>query len=296
MSNNEGAINISRKNITNKCDLKCAYSYHYPSSNVTAKNNKINIALTYENGPNAPVTYNGAKYTVHQINIFSPSLHTFDGMKAPGELIIVHIPELGGPNLLVCIPFIQSGDTTSGSNLITQVIESVANHAPRKGESTNLNMSSFSLEQIVPKKPFISYSGKYDDVTTDFIVFPILAPIPLTQSTLEKLRSIIQPFPLPMYGGPLYFNSKGPNTGMIFKNNDIYIACNPTGASEQQTSIQRENNQASSNSTVNLFNNPIFMYLVKFLIICVVFIAFFSAINYAFNYFTSTFGKSGAKT
>ena len=45
MSQQEG-INITKSNIYNICDLKCAYSYYYQESNILiAKNNEINLSL-----------------------------------------------------------------------------------------------------------------------------------------------------------------------------------------------------------------------------------------------------------
>ena len=277
-------VNISKSNIANKCDLKCAYSYQYPESNITAKNNDINISLTYENGNKPPVIFNNNKYTVHQINLFAPSLHQYNGIKVPGELVIVHVPELGGPDLIVCIPILQSGDYTAATDLITQVINNVSTNAPSKGESTNLNISNFSLQHIVPKKPFIYYSGTYNQGVADFIVFPTVACIPLTQTTLNKLSSIVKPFSLVMNGGNLFLNSKGPNSGMKFKNDDIYISCKPTGASEEKSYITQPSTNTSS--TTNLFDSPAFMNFLKLFIICFVFIIFFLGINYAFNSFT----------
>ena len=286
MSDNQTEINISQKNITNLCDLKCSYNFKYPDCNTTATNNGVYISLTYENGNTPPVLYNNAQYTVYQINLFSPSLHLFNGVKSAGELIAVHTPVLGGSELLVCIPFIQSGDVTSASDLITQVIDEVAKNAPSNGESTNLNISNFSLQHIIPKKQFITYTGTYNDITTDFIVFPISAPIPLTQKTLAKLSDIVIAFPLPMYGGSLYLNKKGPNSGATFKNDDIYISCKPTGSSDEVTYVSQPSTSSSSSSSSSSSNNETMMMILKFLVICIIFILFFLGVNYAFNTFT----------
>ena len=39
------SIDISKKNISGKCDLKCAYNFNYPESNTTSKNNSVFINL-----------------------------------------------------------------------------------------------------------------------------------------------------------------------------------------------------------------------------------------------------------
>jgi carbonic anhydrase len=284
---NQKEVNISKSTITNRCDLKCSYNFHYPDCNTTAKNNGSSISLTYENGNKPPVIFNNLKYTVHKIDLFAPSLHLFNGRKVAGELIVTHVPELGGPDLIVCVPMIQSGDATSATDLITQVITNVANNAPRKGESTNLNISNFSLQHIIPKKPFIFYTGTFHNTTVDFIVFPIIAPIPLTQSTLAKLTSIVASLPITLKASSgLFFNIKGPNSGIKFRNDDIYISCKPTGASEEQSYVTQPSTSTSSSSSTNLFDSPAFMDFFKILMICLLFIIFFLGLNYAFNALT----------
>jgi hypothetical protein len=60
------SIDISKKNVSGKCDLKCAYNFQYPESNTTAKNQDVLINLSYDNSKSPPVTYNTQKYTVTQ--------------------------------------------------------------------------------------------------------------------------------------------------------------------------------------------------------------------------------------
>jgi hypothetical protein len=38
-------INISPQSITGKCDLKCAYNFDYPTTNLVATNNGTNITI-----------------------------------------------------------------------------------------------------------------------------------------------------------------------------------------------------------------------------------------------------------
>lgn len=291
MSQQEG-INITKSNIYNICDLKCAYSYYYQESNILiAKNNEINLSLTYENtNKSPPVEFNNAKYTVSKINIYSPSLHLYNGLTVDGELFIEHVPELGGPNLIVCIPMIPSGNETASTDLLTQIIDNVANNAPSKGESTTIQISNFSLNHIIPKKPFLFYTGNIFNTTTDFIVFPTTTPIPLTQNTLNKLKSIIQPFQIIMKGGSLFLNTKGPNsTGGNKKiNEDIYISCKPTGASEETSYVTQPNTNNSSSSTTNFWENPTFLQFLNYFFIFMIFIILLLGINYAFNTFTKT--------
>ena len=58
---------------------------------------------------------------------------------------------------MVGIPFTTSGDSTTASNILSEIITLVASNAPNNGESVNLNSSDFSLQNIIPKKPFYNY-------------------------------------------------------------------------------------------------------------------------------------------
>jgi len=284
MSDNQRSeINISKQNIYGKCDSKCIFNFHYETSNLTAKNNGINISLTPDDTNYSPVTYNESQYNVQKIDLFCPSLHLFDGKKLNAEIVITHVPELGGPQLLVCIPIAPSGDSTNATNLLTEIINDVASGAPKKGETTTLSISNFNLQEIVPKKPFISYSGAFSQTTSNYIVFGKVGVIPLSQDTLDTLGKIIKPFPLQMYGGNLFINEKGPNTQLNSKG--IYISCKPTGSSTDEENITTSSSSSSSSS--NIFNNPIFIEVMKFLFIFIIFIILFMGMNYAFTSLTS---------
>jgi carbonic anhydrase len=273
-------INISPKNISGKCDLKCAYNFAYPESNSTAKNNNVMITLTPDNSSEAPVTYNTDKYTVSNIYITCPSLHTFNNKKLDAEFFIQHVPVKGGQNLTVAIPIISSSESSTASNLITQIIQSVSTNAPSNGESTNLNISGFTLQDIVPSKPFFSYT---DTGNTNWIVFPMKDAIPLNSNTLTTLSQIIKPYQLPMTGGDLFFNSNGPNSSNT--NSEIYISCNPTGSSEETTEVVYDTNDVTPIDFNSIWNNSIFKFIIQILIGCSLFILIFYVFNMAFSSF-----------
>ena len=288
MSNNltKTAINISPKNVYGKCDLKCIYNFKYKETNLTVKNNGINISMTCDNTNVPPVMYNEAKYSVSKIMLFSPSLHLFNENKVDAELIIEHIPETGGQNLFVCIPIIKSGDSTTASSLLTQVISGVATNAPAANETTTLNLSDFTLSKIVPKSPFFSYSGTYNNSTADFIVFGKNYAIPLSEKVLTALGSIIKPFPLPMIGDNLFFNAKGPNSsGSV--GDGIYISCQPTGSSEEEIDITNTKNSTSFDME-NIMDNSAFKLVIKIVVGCILFIIVFAGLAFAYGKLTDT--------
>jgi hypothetical protein len=271
-------INISPKNITGKCDLKCSYAFKYSESNSSAKNDGVTISVTYDSTSVPPVIYNTEKYTVSKIMITSPSLHIFNENSMPGEIIVEHIPVKGGNNLNVCVPFISSSETSTASNLITQVIETVASNAPSEGNSTNLNISNFNLQSIIPRKPFFAYStGNYD-----YIVFGELDAIPLSSTTITTLQQIIKPFPLPMPSAPLFYNSKGPVSGLQI-GDGLYISCQPTGSSDEETAVSYDKNSSSVDFS-NVLDSPVFKLIIMIIVGCILFIIVFYGLSTFYNY------------
>lgn len=275
-------INISPQNISGNCDLKCSYNFKYSESNTTAKNNSVMISLTYDNSSVPPVRYNNEKYTVSKIFITNPSIHIFNGNTAAAEICIEHIPVNGGPNLFVAIPMISSSESSTASNLITEIIQSVSTNAPSNGDSTNLNINGFTLQNIVPEKPFFTYT---DNGNNDWIVFGIMYAIPLSSSTLTTLGQIIKPFPLPTPGNELFINKKGPNSsGNI--GDGIYISCQPTGSSTEETEVTYSTNTSSSD-TSSIWDNSAFKTILQILIGCILFIGIFLLLNYVYSYLTT---------
>jgi carbonic anhydrase len=275
-------INISIKNIVGKCDLKCSYNFKYKDSNSTAKNNGVMISLTYDSTGSSPVIYNNEKYNVSGIMIVSPSMHLFNNASMPGEIVISHTPVKGGKQLNVGIPFVSSSESSNASQLITDIIEKVASNAPSQGDSTNLNMSGFNLQNIVPKKSFFSYSAG----PADWIVFGAIDAIPLSSTTLETLQKIIKPYPIPMIAADLFYNSSGPNSGLQV-GDGIYISCQPTGSSEEETAVEYDKPSTSFDFS-NILESPTLKLIIVIFIGMLLFLLIFFGINAFFNLLSPT--------
>lgn len=279
-------MDISPQNVLGKCDLKCAYNFKYPETKLTAKNSGIYIQLTTDITNTPPVLYNTDKYNVSGFGIFCPSLHTYNGAKVAAEIIISHTSVVSGPQLNVCIPIMLSSESSTASNLLTDIINSVATNAPKQGDSTTLNINSFTLQSIVPVKPFFTYTSKNDD--TNNIVFGKLYAIPLNSNTLKTLSEIIQPFSIPQFGKGLFFNSSGPNR--VTMGDGIYISCKPTGSSEEETAVEYTTDETTYDYS-NILDSPITKTIFQVIIGCVIFIIIFYVIAYLFNLATTGEGK-----
>lgn len=234
MSLTQNEINISSNNIYGKCILKCDYAFKYSLSSCVAKNNNVMIILSYDKNKSSPVTYNNNKYEVSQVAIYCPSYHNYDGIQTDGEVIVTHSPILGGSQLVVCVPIVQSGNTTTSGDIITTIINAVSKGSPKQGESTTVNITNYSLDNIIPKKPFYTYTNSSGD---EYIVFGKEYAIPILNKTLAQLKTLIKPYNEVAYGDNVFFNSKGPTDGNKH-NNDIYISCKPTGNSEENVDVE----------------------------------------------------------
>lgn len=276
------SIDISNKNISGKCDLKCAYNFNYQESNLTASNNGIMISLTYDNNKTPPVTYNNEKYTVTGISITSPSLHTFNGNKVDAEIFIGHTPVKGGPQFMVGIPIKSSSESSDASYLLTEIISTTATNSPNEGETNNLNISDFNLNKIIPTKPYYSYT---DTDKNDWIVFGVLEAIPLNSTTLSTLQKIIKPFELQLTGGGLFINTSGPNTTKV--GDGIYISCKPTGSSEEEIGVEYSKNSTSYDLS-NVLNDPITKLIFQIIIGCILFILVFLIFNFIYTRITNS--------
>jgi carbonic anhydrase len=284
-------IDISKNSIKlpeggyRKCDYKCSYNFSYPETNLVITNNGILLSFSCDVNNN-PVTYNSLKYNTTKLFLTCPSLHLFNGVNAAAEIIIEHISELGGKYLYVCVPIVSNGNSsTSGSQYITSIIQQTSLNANIDGATFNYNSNDFTLQDIVPKKPFYSYYGNYINNAADFIVFDVIDAISLEQSTITTLSSIIKPFPITLTGSLIFYNKNGPNNTNI--GDGIYISCKPTGASKEKTDVSKPKNSMFTGgaSSDNIFS---FVYIIMFvLLLCLI----FYGIKYLFQLTTTKQGS-----
>ena len=256
-------INISSDNVFGECELKCTYNYKYANSNCVATNNGVMLLLSYDKTSTHPVTYNYNKYDVGQIAIYSPSFHKYNGQRMDAEMIITHNPIMGGAQMAVAIPIIQSNTSNVATVLLTQIISRVSNGAPKNGETTTISLSNYSLTNFVPNKPFYNYSDTTNNI--EYIVFDKENSIDLPQPVLNKLRSIIGKYDMIAYGGNLFYNKKGPNSSSA--EGDIYISCQPTGNSEENTDVMYDKPSIS----MDVLSTPMFKIFASVLVFIVSF-------------------------
>ncbi len=264
-------INISSQNVSGECKLKCDYSFNYSSvSNPTATNFGTYIQVTYNDNPG--VTYNNIQYKVSSINIYSPSLHYYNGGYVSGEICITHSPLYGGNSLMVYIPISVYGITVSGSIIINNIISAVSTMAPSAGQNTNKGIGTFTLNDVVPKKSFYTYSAGSRDV----IVYGFSDAIGITNDNLSKLQKIIKQVTSnpAVVSAPIYLNNGGPSMSASLSN--LTMDCQALDIGEPMEDYIKN----KSSNTLNFINNDSMLYVVIIIMIVTVFILAYFLKNY----------------
>lgn len=223
------------KNTDSICDLKCEYSFKYPTTNLQVANRGEYISFKTDPSREPPVIYNADKYDVSEIRLYGPSLHTYGGKHSACELMIIHTNMNSSGNLIVCVPM-KAVPMTTALTTIDTVISQVSKTATSAGQQTSVNLPSFSLNEIIPRKPYYSYSGTLPYTPCNgiynYVVFHMDDAISINFSSILKLGKIITPQaykPKKVKGG-LYYNKNGPKKYKNTIEDDIYIECKPTGS------------------------------------------------------------------
>jgi hypothetical protein len=280
-------LNISRKNIEGKCDLKCAYNFTYTDAPIEARNSENAIRCIYEDKNSMPVLYNKKKFRPWLSTIYYPSQILYNNKIADAEITTLHINDDSTQILAVIIPIKISNDSSSATSTITNVIKSMSVSAPSTGK--NVTISNFNLQNIVPKKPF--YSCNINN--TNCIIFGMIDAISISKSTFDTFTQIIKRNDQKLninssdFSG-LYYNSSGPNTTTSL-GDGIYISCNPTGNSTETEEVTYETN-VPVYDVGNILEDPTFILVVQTIIACIVFIIIFYLWNYAYKFIDGDFG------
>jgi carbonic anhydrase len=274
-SNATAPIDISKDNVSGKCDLKCEFSYHYNNSSCVATNRGEYISLAYDKSSSPPVTYNSSAYHVKEVRIYSPSLHSFNGTKAEGEFIIIHNTYAGANPLLVCIPIKSSNSGESNSKYLSTIIKTVATNAPTTDEKTTVTISNFNLNEFVPKKPFFSYTATEpyqpcNEGKNEYIVFATDSAIGLADIILSALKKVISENAYDIKPSPgLFYNQKGPSSNV--SSSQIYIDCQPVGESEEEDIIVTNSGSSTGHfTTENIMENKYFQMVLGAIIFVVI--------------------------
>jgi len=266
--------------------------YKYINSGIIVTKNDLYISLKLTDNSHT-ATYNsssgtglcselvgGGNYSVDEIRIYTPSLHTYNGQHSDAELIIYHKNTIGGKDLIVCIPISSTmGSSHNGSTQISNLI----NYISTNPNDSNVRGISFNLNDFIPKEHYYTYTATlpYDPCTSciDYIVFNLgNGSIKLPLDILNKLNQIISKNTTQIQSltnNLDYAYSKNiPIYGFSTSDRDIYIECNPTG-SDGEVLIENNKETILSGKSFSLLPtmniNTFYNFIIVFLLILIIF-------------------------
>jgi len=152
-----------------------------------------------------------------------------------------------------------------------------------------LNVTNYTLEYLVPgKTPFFSYTNTNDNAY--YIVYGMDNAIFVDPNVIQNLQSVVSPYYTnPAYNDtivspnitaniyPLFLNQTGA-TNLLTTNlsDEIYIDCQPTGSSNEQTNVTT----ATTTTTLQQSSTLFFIYVMFFIMVLVVIYMIFSYITH----------------
>ena len=231
-SNSTAPINITQ-NYKSTCDRLCKFNYEYPQSNLSVLNQGSYLKIGYENSSTPSVIFNNIEMSVDEIRLYRPSLHQYNGNGADAELIIKHIGN--GSNVLVCVPISISASKTASSDLLDTILSNTLSKAPNQGESTQINIKNFTLNDFVPTASFYSYKGTlpYDPCTGsyNYVVFDKGDSAQISTTGFSNLSKLISKRFSQIKTNEFFYNKTGSAEGLKTTDlgDDYYLECNPTG-------------------------------------------------------------------
>ena len=151
--NNEATKLSTRQE--DKCKENCSFNFDYNKNSSCVLTNKGDYLEIKTDGTNN-VTYNSQNIKLDDVRLYIPSLHTFDGKYTDAELILKH--GAGGNNVLVSVPIIAKKGTGHSPMFFSKIVPYIPSE---KGETATVNVSNWSLNDVMPapKTPFYTYKG-----------------------------------------------------------------------------------------------------------------------------------------
>jgi len=193
MSCNTGPVNI--RDTKQVCKEECSYKFSY-NKNSSAMVINQNTYLDIKVDGNNNIGFNDYKVTLNDVRLYQPSLHLFDGQQVPAELIISHSGY--GHTILVCIPIIAGNGRGKSNSFFEQLIPNITPNTDKTTPNKqSINVSKWSLNDVIPSSTFYFYVGKYPyppcNGKVNVIVFGKNNAARISSKDLKLLQALISP-------------------------------------------------------------------------------------------------------
>jgi carbonic anhydrase len=205
-------INIDTKQLVKSISgsFNCVYDATLISgSTVTLSNDLHHLSVKVtSNGTSKVSFYNSGTYTPSEIRIYKPALHTFNGVHAEAELLIVHSSS-SNRGLIVSVPIAMGGSKRSGLNTIIAAANTLNPGTLAMTASAPIP-SAVDVNDFIPSKPFYVYNGTlpYESCGGNYYYAVFTDPISIGTPILNLVPSEIKTAPPPALlqkskGGPV---------------------------------------------------------------------------------------------
>lgn len=190
-----------RDNTKQICKEECSFKYNYNANSSAIVTNMVDYLDIKVDGSNK-VKFNSYTVNLKEVRLYQPSIHLFDGQQADAEITILHTGY--GNNLLVCVPIKIADGKGKSNSFFNQIIE----HVPPKTDSEektsqNINVSKWSLNDVVPNGTFYFYIGPLSypkcDGKYNTIVFGLKDAAKINSSDLKILKTLTNPITYSVY-------------------------------------------------------------------------------------------------
>tara|TARA_B100000795_G_scaffold270070_1_gene262473 strand:+ start:1243 stop:2169 length:927 start_codon:yes stop_codon:yes gene_type:complete len=212
---------VNLKKTKQICKEECSYEFNYSKTSspiIANAGDYLDINVDSKNS----VKFNTIDVTVPKtdsVRIYQPSFHLFAGKQTDAEIVIIHNNPMGD-TLLVCVPI----TARSGKGVSNSFFSQIISHAkPNSKDKTgvNVNVSNWSLNDIVPNAPFYFYIDAFPykpcNGKANIIVFGTSHTATINPDDLKKLQSLITPLD---YTKAQKIGGAATNKPLIMHNND----------------------------------------------------------------------------
>lgn len=290
-------INIIPNSEVNKCVNKCnlTYSNTIAEQQLAITNEGTYLQIMVTNTDNTAQLDNSS-YVLSELQIFSPSLHEYNGSTQIGEILMIYTSTEYSTTQLIISVAISQGNGSINDNGFNNLMNAVSLYTPSSGQSMSYVVPELNFNTFITSNPYYTYSGNViNDCLTpaDYIVYyPTTSSIFISNDYLTNGQiNFITPYSAPIQPNTdYYYNEKGPN----FANGDgIYMDCVPVNSStETQMMNVASSNSASSYGSYSpsVIKNPTIMKILKFAAFCLFIIVIFGILYFIITLLTSYLG------
>ena len=187
------------------------FYYDYGISSCSITNKKTYLEINCFDGINKVGSGLTGDLYVSSVRLYKPSLNSYNGAKADAELIITHSG--GGKNLYVCVPITSTTASGGSTDWFNQIIPF---SPPKPNGSKSINVSNFTLNDVIPKATFIIYEGgtfEWGCSKSDImLLFNLDSAININYKNLNTLGNITEKASYNILEAPDYLKSNKKGT------------------------------------------------------------------------------------